>query len=107
MYESAPEVLFHPTTSETTQSAPPSFQSGKYPRSYYEDRKVRPSTSSEIRPTHTPKGTLIRKVSKRATSPCTSAPPGGRSKLPHSTSRIEYRHPEAVYSLPGCQQLQK
>ncbi|GFY55862.1 centrosomal protein of 97 kDa [Trichonephila inaurata madagascariensis] len=126
MYESAPEVLFHSTTSETIQSVPPSFQSGKYPRSvskseilhssikspimieqvevesstkpkiqeptkspyqYYEDRRVRPSSSSEIRPTHTPKGTLIRKVSKRATSPCTSAPPGGRSKLPHSTSR--------------------
>ncbi|CAL1273947.1 unnamed protein product [Larinioides sclopetarius] len=126
MYESAPEVLFHTTTSETTQSVPPSFQSGKYPRSvskseiphssikspimieqvevesstkpkaqeptkspyqHYEDRRVRPSSSSEIRPTHTPKGTLIRKVSKRATSPCTSAPPGGRSKLPHSTSR--------------------
>ncbi|KAF8778803.1 Centrosomal protein of 97 kDa like protein [Argiope bruennichi] len=94
MYESAPEVLFHTTTSETTQSVPPSFQSGKYPRSvskseiphssikspimieqvevesstkpkaqeptkspyqHYEDRRVRPSSSSEIRPTHTPK----------------------------------------------------
>ncbi|KAG8189048.1 hypothetical protein JTE90_025483 [Oedothorax gibbosus] len=131
MYESAPEVLFHPTTSEATLGlgAPPSFQSGKYPRSvskseilqnaikspimiehveveaapktgtkpteatkspyqYYDERRVRPSSSTDARPTHTPKGTLIRKVSKRATSPSTAAPPGGsRSRLPHSTSR--------------------
>lgn len=97
-YYVAPEVLFHCTTTEPAQIPPPSFQSGKYPRSvskseilhssikspitieqvsvemdpstkpkapettkspyqYYEDRRVRPSSASEIK-THTPKGKL-------------------------------------------------
>ncbi|XP_054718626.1 centrosomal protein of 97 kDa-like [Uloborus diversus] len=125
MYESAPDVLFHCTSTDTAQTNPPSFQSGKYPRSvskseilhssikspitieqvavevdssnkpvshetakssyqYYEDRRVRPS-NNETKPAHTQKGTLIRKVSKRATSPSTASPMSGRSKLPHST----------------------
>nr|XP_042903146.1 centrosomal protein of 97 kDa isoform X2 [Parasteatoda tepidariorum] len=59
----------------------------KSPYQHYEDRRVRPSSSNEARPTHTPKGTLIRKVSKRAPSPSSATPPGCRSRLPHSTSK--------------------
>lgn len=92
-------MLFHCSSIEPAQTAPPSLQSGKYPRSvskseilhssikspitieqvsvemdsstkpkapettkspyqYYEDRRVRPSSASETKQTHTPKGKL-------------------------------------------------
>lgn len=42
-----------------TSTKPKASDAAKSPYQYYEDRKVRPSSASETKQTHTPKGNLI------------------------------------------------